>query len=69
MLIKLEVLEPLPQSVSLCTLRALHLLQHMSESPLIVLVFLLHFLHPGLVVLNVVAHNTTSDDLLFNIKR
>ncbi len=49
MLIKLEVAELLPQRVLLFTLR--HLLRHIPESPLILLAFLLHCLHPGLVVL------------------
>jgi hypothetical protein len=49
MLIKLEVLEQLEQRVFLFTLR--HLLRHIPESPLILLAFLLHCLHPGLVVL------------------
>ncbi len=51
MLIKLEVVEQLPQCVFLSTLRALQLLHHIPESPLKLLVFLLHCLQPGLVVL------------------
>jgi hypothetical protein len=44
MLIKLEVLEQLEQRVLLFTLR--HLLRHIPESPLILLVFLLHCREP-----------------------
>jgi hypothetical protein len=47
MLIKLEVVEQLPQRVFLSTLRALQLLHHIPESPLILLVFLQHCLRPA----------------------
>jgi hypothetical protein len=51
MLIKLEVVEQLPQRVLLSTLRAFQLLHHIPESPLMILAFLLHCVYPGLVVL------------------